>query len=61
VVDATLRLLYPRERPSAQCIEGWVRLTVGLDGRGKFAPTGIRSPYRVFIPTELSERSPGTV
>jgi hypothetical protein len=44
VVNATTRLLYPRERPSTHCIGGWVGPTAGLDGCGKTRPTGIRSP-----------------
>jgi hypothetical protein len=46
VVNATLRPLYPRERPGTHCIGGWVGLTAGLDSCGKTRLTGIRSPDR---------------
>ena len=36
------RPLYPRERPGAHCIGGWVDPRADLDGCGKFVPTGIR-------------------
>jgi hypothetical protein len=35
VVNATLRPLYPRERPGTHCIGGWVGPRAGLDGCGK--------------------------
>ena len=35
MVNATLRPLYPRERPGTHCTEGWVGPRVGLDGCGK--------------------------
>ena len=38
--------LPPGMRPGTHCIEGWVGHRAGLDGRGKFAPTGIPSPDR---------------
>ena len=46
VVNATPRPLYPRERPGTYCTGGWVGPRAGLDGCGKTAPTGIRSPDR---------------
>jgi len=47
VVNATLRPLYPRERPCSHCIGGWVGPRAGLDGCGKSRPpAGIRSPDR---------------
>ena len=46
VVRDTPRPLYPWETTGTHCVEGWVGPTAGLDGRGKFAPTGIRSPDR---------------
>jgi len=49
VVNATPRLLYPRERLGTHCTGGWVGPRAGLEGCGKsrpppHAPTGIRSP-----------------
>ena len=38
VVNATLRPLYPRERPDTHCIGSWVGPRAGLDGCGKFHP-----------------------
>jgi hypothetical protein len=38
VVNATLRPLYPRERPGTHCIGGWVGPRTGLDGCGKTCP-----------------------
>jgi hypothetical protein len=35
VVNATLRPLYPLQRPGKHCIGGWVGLGAGLDGCGK--------------------------
>ena len=46
VVNATLQPLYPRERPGAHCIRGWVGFRAGLDGCGKYRPNGILSPDR---------------
>ena len=46
VVNATPRLLYPRERSGTHCEGGWVGPRAGLDGCGKSRPTGIRSPDR---------------
>ena len=45
VVNATLRPLYPRERPDTHCIGGWVG-PGGRPGRMRkiSLPTGIRSP-----------------
>jgi hypothetical protein len=40
VVNVTPRSLYPRERPGTHCIGSWVGPTAGLDGCGKFCPTG---------------------
>ena len=58
VVNATLRPLYPRERPGAHCIGGWVGLRVGLDGCGKSrlhwdSIPELPSPQQVVITTEL--------
>ena len=44
MVSTTPRPLYPRERPGTHCTVGWVGPRAGLDGCGKFPPTGIRSP-----------------
>jgi len=44
---------YPRERPGTHCTGGWVGLRAGLDWCGRSHPTGIRSPDRPAIPTEL--------
>jgi hypothetical protein len=49
----------PRERPSTQCIGGWVGPRAGLDGCGKSRShrdsiPGPSSLYRVAIPTALS-------
>jgi hypothetical protein len=38
--------LPPRKKPGTHCIGGWVGLNAGLEGCGKFAPTGIRFPDR---------------
>jgi hypothetical protein len=38
--------LNPGNNAGTHCIGGWVGLTAGLDGCGKFAPIGIRSPDR---------------
>ena len=46
VVNATLRPLYPRERPVTHCIGGWVGLRAGLARAENLSPTGIRSPDR---------------
>ena len=46
MVNATLRLLYPRERPGTHYIGGWVGPRAGLDRCGKYRPNGIRSPDR---------------
>ena len=46
VINATLRLLYPRERPGTHCKEaGWASEPVWT-GAENLAPTGIRSPER---------------
>jgi hypothetical protein len=44
VVNATPRLLYPREEPVIHCIGGWVGPIDGLDGCGK------SRTYRESIP-----------
>jgi len=46
VVNATSRLLYPRERPGTHCIRGWVGHRAGLECRKSRPPTGIRPSYR---------------
>jgi hypothetical protein len=46
VVEATPRLLYPRERPSSHCVWGWVGNRAGVDGAGNLAPSEFRSPDR---------------
>ena len=38
VVNATLRPLYPLERPGTHCIGSWMDPRAGLDGRGKSLP-----------------------
>ena len=38
VVNATLKSLYPRERPSTNFTGGWVGPRTGPDGRGKSRP-----------------------
>ena len=44
VVNATPRLLYPRERPRTRCTGGWVGPRAGLNGCGNSRPsTGITS------------------
>ena len=62
VFNATPRTLYPRERPGAHLIWGWVSPRADLDGCGIFCPhrdsiPGLSSPYRVSIPTELSRHT----
>ena len=59
VVIATPRPFYPRERPGAHCIGGWLSPRAGLDGCGKSRPhrdsiPGPSSPLQVAIPTEQS-------
>ena len=44
VVNATLRPLYPQERPGAHCIGGWVGPRAGLDGCGKTHPHWVSIP-----------------
>ena len=46
MVNSTPRPLYPRKKTRTHCVGGWVGPRVGLDGCGKFRPTGIRSPDR---------------
>ena len=39
MIIATSRPLYPRERPSTRCIEGWVGPPrASVNGRGKYGP-----------------------
>jgi len=38
VINATPRLLYPRERTSTHYVGGWVGPRAGLDGCGKSRP-----------------------
>jgi hypothetical protein len=57
-VSATLKPLYPRERPVTHCIGGWVGPADVLDGCEKSrchrdSILGPSSPWRVSIPTEL--------
>ena len=48
MINATTRPLYPRERPGAHCIGGWVGPRAVLDGCEKSrSHTGIRSPNRL--------------
>jgi hypothetical protein len=59
VVSSTFRHLYPWERPSKHCTEGWMSHEERLDGHGKSrfhwdSIPGSSSPYRVTIPTTLS-------
>ena len=61
--NATLRPLYPQERRSTHCTGGWVGPRAGLDRCENSPPppahnysiTGPSSPWRVSIPTELSQ------
>jgi hypothetical protein len=46
VVDATPRPLYTLERSGTLCTGGWVGPRSDLEGCGKVASTGIRSPSR---------------
>ena len=39
VVNATLRPLYPQERPGTHCIGIWLGPRAGLDGCGKYRPS----------------------
>jgi hypothetical protein len=62
VVNGTPRPIYPRERPGAHCIGSWVGPRDALDGCGKLrlhwdSIPGPFGPYRVAIPTELSQPS----
>ena len=60
VINATLRLLYTREKNWTCCTAGWVCTRASLDGRGKClsphrdSTPGPSRPYIVAIPTELS-------
>jgi len=47
VVKATLRPLYPRERPVTHCIGGWMGPSAGLDGCGKSGPPPRFDPQTV--------------
>ena len=47
VVNATYRLLYPRERPGTYCTEGWLAPRAGLDGCGKSHPLPGFYPWTV--------------
>jgi hypothetical protein len=38
--------LNPGNNAGTHCIGGWVGLRAGVDGCGKFAPIGFRSPGR---------------
>jgi hypothetical protein len=38
VINATLRPLYPRQRPGTHCIGGWMDPSAGKDGCGKSGP-----------------------
>jgi hypothetical protein len=38
MASPTSRALYPRERPSTHCTEGWVDLRAGMDGCEKSRP-----------------------
>ena len=66
VVNVTPRPLYPRERPGAHYIGGWVGPRAGPDRCGKSRPhldsiPGPSSPQRVTIPTELSQSTLSTI
>jgi hypothetical protein len=39
IVNATLRLLYPRDRPGTHCRGGWIDLKDGLEWVRKISPT----------------------
>ena len=47
VVNATLRPLYPLEKPGTHCTGGWVGTRAGLDGCGKlrFHRDAIAGPF----------------
>ena len=58
VVNSTPWQFYPRDRPGAHFIGGWVGHSAGLDGCGKSrlhrdSIPRLPSPQRVAIPTEL--------
>ena len=62
VVNATLRPLYPRERPGTHCIGGWMGLRARLDECGISRPhwdsiPGPTSPQKFAVWTELSRHS----
>jgi hypothetical protein len=62
MVIATPRPLYPRERSGTHCVGGWVGPKTGLDGCGKLASNGIRSPHRPACTESLYRLSyPGPV
>jgi len=59
VVNATLRPLYPLEKPGTPCIGGWMGPSASRDRCGKTCPhrvwsPGPISPQRVAMPTELT-------
>jgi hypothetical protein len=62
ICNPTPRPLYPRERPSTHCIEGWAGPRAGLDGCGKSRRhrdpiPGPSNTQQVALPTQLSRPS----
>jgi len=55
VVNVTPRPLYPRERPGAHCVGGWVGPRAGLNGCEK------SRPHRHSIPGPSSPQVSSTV
>ena len=47
VINATPRLLYPRERPGTHCTGGWVGPRAGLEGCGISRPLTGFDPWTV--------------
>ena len=47
--------LYPPERPGTHCTGSRVGHSSGLDGCGKFAPTGIRSWAVQFVASRYTD------
>jgi hypothetical protein len=47
MVNATLRPLYPRERPGTHCIGDWLAPSARLDGCGKSRPQPAFGPRTV--------------
>jgi hypothetical protein len=67
VVNATLRPSYPRVRPSAHCIGGWMSPRTGLDRCGNsratsgFDPRTVQPVARRYTDHAISAHYPASV